>query len=439
MGINLNRIEISDGVYINYAETKKHKTNYMSVYFFSELSKKSATYCKLISQILPRGTAKFPSARLFNRALDACYGTEIDVYSLKHGETQGMCVNVTALADRFALENGKSIMADAVDLTAEMIFSPLTEDGGFDETILAGEKTNAKDAISARINNKSEYAKHKLISHMCDNEKYSIDTLGYEDIIDEATGKDLYEFYKEFIKSARIEICFFGDSDPEVLTKKWKEIISSCERDVKPLEKTAFVNDVTEIRTIKEEMDITQSHLLMGYRTDCTVDSDDIHTLSLYNAILGGSLTSKLFMNVREKKSLCYTVSSALVTSKGLMRIYAGVDKDKCSFAIAETDHQMKQIERGNITDEELRDAKITLISSLRGLEDSPGSMAGWFLQHILAGRADRTPDSVAAIIDSLTKEDVVNMSRRVSFDTLYILEGTAKGDAESAEDDDEE
>jgi len=211
MSINLNRIKINDGAYINFAETKKHKTNYMSVYFFSELTKRSATYCKLISQILPRGTEKYPSARLFNRALDACYGTEIDVYSLKHGETQGLCVNVTSLADRFAFE-GDSIMEKATELTAEMIFSPLIKDGGFDEGILAGEKVNAKDAISARINNKAEYAKRMLISHMCDKEKYSIDTLGYEDIIDEATGKNLYEFYKEFLKSARIEICFFGDT-----------------------------------------------------------------------------------------------------------------------------------------------------------------------------------------------------------------------------------
>ncbi len=438
MSINLNRTEIGEGAYINFAETKKHKTNYMSVYFFSELTKKSATYCKLISQILPRGTEKYPTARLFNRALDACYGTEIDVYSLKHGETQGLCVTVTALADRFALESGSSIMEEAAELAAEMIFSPFIKDGGFDEGILAGEKVNAKDAISARINNKAEYAKHKLISHMCENEKYSIDALGYEDMIDEATGKDLYEFYKEFIKSARIEICFFGDSDPNKLSDKWREILSSQERAVKPLDETVFINDVPEIRTLKEEMDITQSHLLMGYRTDCAPDSDEIHTLSLYNAILGGSLTSKLFMNVREKKSLCYTVSSALLSSKGLMRIYAGVDKDKCSFAIAETDHQIKQIERGNITDEELRDAKITLISSLRGLEDSPGSMAGWFLQHILAGRADRTPDSVAAIIDSLTKEDVVRISRRVSFDTLYILEGTAKSNGDADEENEE-
>jgi len=427
MSKTLERKKICDGVFLNSVASDKHKTNYLSFYFFSELTKTSATYCSLISQMLSRGTEKYPSARLFNRALDEQYGADVEVSTLKLGESLGLCVTLSVLADRFSLEKGVSIMENALDIVTEMIFRPYTVDGGFEEKALSGEKKNLKDAIEAQINNKSEYSKRQLITHMCADEAFSVSTIGYADIADKVSGRELYEFYKQFLKESHVEICFAGECDGDKLIGKLKSAFSETAREPKALTPAVIIKDIEDIKTVKDQMDITQSHLLMGYRTGVTGRDDDFCALSLYNALLGGSITGKLFMNVREKKSLCYTVSSAIFSDKGIMRIYAGVNRDKCSFAIAEIEHQIRQIEKGKITEDELREAKLSLTSALRALPDSPNALAAWYIRHIMNGRTDRTPEGVADAIDALTREDVMRIASGITFDTLYILEGVGE------------
>ncbi|MPM76543.1 hypothetical protein SDC9_123541 [bioreactor metagenome] len=180
-------------------------------------------------------------------------------------------------------------------------------------------------------------------------------------------------------------------------------------------------------------MPVTQSHLVMGFRTGITTSDRDFRAFSLYNSVLGGSLTSKLFMNVREKLSLCYTVNSMPDAAKGIMRVYAGIDDKKFDAAYDEIMRQMKLISDADITDSELRESKNALINSLNSLPDNPGALASWFLPRILNGLFDETPLTVAEEIEALTKEEVVAVSSRVKLDTVYLMkpDGTVKPEEE--------
>jgi len=434
------RIKLCDDVYLNVIRTDKFKTNFLTFFFLTDLTKRSASYCRLISRMLPRGTAKYPTARLLSRAFGDCYGASCDAFAIKHGESQGICVSLSTLADKFSLD-GKPIISRAIDLATEMIFSPAVKDGGFDDKVLDGEKNNVKDAISAEINNKGEYARKRMIQIMCENEAYSVNTLGYPDIIDEVNGKQLYEYYRAFLSGARTEIYFAGICDEALLESKLKTVFSSVERRPVKMSGTVIISDAERVKRVTEKMDMTQSHLVMGFRTGVTMDSPDFVPFMLYNSVLGGSLTSKLFMNLREKMSLCYTVGSSPDGSKGIMRIYAGIDSRNSEKAINETFRQMKLIEDGEITDDEIKESKSAIINSLVGLGDNPGALAGWYLPRALCGDFDETPETLAAKVKALEKKDVIACARLVKTDTVYLLEGNEKengADIETEENDDQ-
>jgi len=436
--MELTRKQIADGISLSYLETDKFKTGFMSVNFIAPLDPSTASKNALIPSILTRGSVKYPTLADINKRLDYLYASGISTRNEKRGEMQVFGITAGMIDSAYTM-GGENLVFEVTDMLFDILLCPKTSDGVFDSAYTESEKKNLIDSINAKINNKAQYASQRCIFEMCCDEPFGLLETGTVEDVSACTAKSIYDQYKYALKCYPIEIFFVGKCDIEAFAVKLSEIFASVPRSPIKLKPSKIIRKAEKIKHISEDMPVNQGKLSIGLRTGCVLGEDDYYAMMMFNAVFGGGVTSKLFMNVREKKSLCYTVSSALVTSKGLMRIYAGVDKDKCSFAIAETDHQIKQIERGNITDEELRDAKITLISSLRGLEDSPGSMAGWFLQHILAGRADRTPDSVAAIIDSLTKEDVVRISRKVSFDTLYILEGTAKADEDVGDEEDSE
>ncbi|MEA4832534.1 MAG: pitrilysin family protein [Oscillospiraceae bacterium] len=432
MDIKPRRKVIGNNIAVNLIKTDKYKTNFLTFYFLTTLTEKSASYTQLISRIITRACAKYPTSVELNRTLDDCYGAEANASAVKHGEYEVLGFSLSTLADKYAMDSDK-VTDTAVDICAEMLFKPYLVEGGFDKSIVESEKVNVKDAISAEINNKSEYARKRMIRIMCEGEAYAINPLGYPDIVDEADGVSLYEFYRELIKTSRVEIFFAGICDEDRLVKKLSSAFSNIGRAPACLPETHVISTVGEIKRVTEQMPVTQSHLVMGFRTGITTSDRDFRAFSLYNSVLGGSLTSKLFMNVREKLSLCYTVNSMPDAAKGIMRVYAGIDDKKFDAAYDEIMRQMKLISDADITDSELRESKNALINSLNSLPDNPGALASWFLPRILNGLFDETPLTVAEEIEALTKEEVVAVSSRVKLDTVYLMkpDGTVKPEEE--------
>ena len=131
------------------------------------------------------------------------------------------------------------------------------------------------------------------------------------------------------------------------------------------------------VRSFTDEMAVTQGKLVLGYRLGECMEEPDIAALFVFNAVFGSGVTSKLFMNVREKLSLCYYAGSTVDTHKGLMLVSSGVDFDKADAAKAEIFAQLDAVKRGDITDEELDAARRSVASDLRSFLDSQGELEG--------------------------------------------------------------
>ena len=170
-------------------------------------------------------------------------------------------------------------------------------------------------------------------------------------------------------------------------------------------------------------MDVAQGKLCMGFVTPITNRAPEFPAMQVMNTIFGSGMTSKLFMNVREKLSLCYSIGSSYYGTKGIVTVSAGIDFDKEQLTREEVLRQLDACRRGDITESELKAAKEALLSSLRATNDSPGAIEGFYATAALSGLAFNHEEYMTAV-EAVTLEDVVAAAKQLTLHTTYFLKG---------------
>ncbi len=419
----LDRIRIGDGLHLNFVENDRYKTNYISLYFVTPLNRKTASFNTVLSRVITRGCEKYPTQQQISRALDLCFDASLDSDTAKIGEWHTLALSLCLLDDSFAFD-GEEVTEKGFSILEEVLLRPYLPGGAFDPDYVESEKKWNLDEIASLINHKARYARSRMFEHMCRLEPYSTCPLGTPSEIRKINAGSLTEYYRELLSTAQIELFFVGRFDREKMKKAAEKMFAGISRNPQPLPALSLRTKARGVREVKEEMDITQANLVMGFRTASTIYDPHCRAMSLYNSILGGSLTSKLFCNLREKMSLCYSVSSYADAMKGVMLIYAGIAPENRDVAVKEALHQMDQIRQGNITEEELENARGALIHSLNGLGDNPAVLAEWYLPRVLSNMI-LTPQEIVEELKNITKEDVIRVSEKITLDTVYTL--TAK------------
>ena len=419
------RRELFPGVWLRTVHTDKFKSAYLSITLMAPLDPETAAANALVPSVLRRGTGIHPDMESLSAALDQLYGGAIEPVVRKKGETQ--CVGFVAsfLDDAYALK-GEKILEPAANLLGEVLLKPYTRDGAFDPDYTAGEKANLLDRIRGQINDKRTYATHRLIQLMCGEEAFGMDKLGDEAHVEAITPASLWRRYQELMHEAAVEVYYCGSAAPGRVEEAMRSALAGLPVNEERLDPDCEVRISAgpEPRVIEEAMDVTQGKLAMGFRTGGqTCWEEDYPALVLCNAIFGGTTLSKLFLNVREKLSLCYYASSMLEKMKGLVLVSSGIEFDKYRQARDEIMTQLDNIRAGKIEDWELEGARRTVVSShLAALDDQARQEEFWLGQ--AAAGLDDTPEELAARFEAVTREQVMAAARKLELDTIYFLKG---------------
>ena len=416
-----NSKTIANGVKINFIYTPKFKTNYISINFISPLSREQSHINALLPLVLMRGSKNFPTQIDINRRLQFLYSGDIVARNSSFGEYQIFGFKANLLNKKFAKD--VDIEAETINLLCDLTFNPLIKNDAFDEEYIEGEKTNLIDTIEAEINEKGRYAVKRLLSEMCKDEVFGISKLGEIEDVQRITAKSLYEEYKKALKEYPIEIYFVGDGDIEKITKKFEEVFKNIERTPIEIPVAKLVSEVSEVKEIVDVENVKQGKLVLGFRTGYKPQDNKYHLMQLFNDIYGASPTAKLFLNVREKMSLCYYCRSIISQRNGIMLVSSGIEaknKDVAQRAIIE---QLEMIKKGEISDEEFESAKKSLKNGYMQIYDSAEAMESWVFFRGLCGIAT-TPLLECQKIDLATKEQVQELASKFKLDTVYLLRG---------------
>ena len=191
-----------------------------------------------------------------------------------------------------------------------------------------------------------------------------------------------------------------------------------------------------EPRVLEEKMAVAQMNLVIGWRLGSCMEDPDLASLYVFNSLFGGSPSSRLFRNVREKLSLCYYASSMIDVRKGYLLMSAGIEPDNLDAAQNEIFAQLENLKNGNISDEELSSAIAGVVSDLRSAEDSQDAMENFILANALSG-LDCMPSELAELCGEVTKEQIAAIAAGLECDQIYLLCPEAE-DEESEEDDED-
>ena len=395
---------------IKKIETKKFKTNVYALYLTIPLTKENVTYNALIPTVLKRGCEKYNNQLEISKKLEEMYDATFGIGITKVGNNEVLKFYLESLNNNY-LPNNEDLSKTSIEMLLNIVMKPYLVNGKFDDDYVEQEKENLKKVIESRKDNKDTYATNRLLEEMFKEEPYGLYKFGNIDEIDNITSEKLYEKYKELIKNSEKYLYIVGDVknlNIESYNIDEKEITISKEFPVKISEKENIV---------KEQMDVTQGKLVIGLNTP----NNKQEVIALYNTILGKGANSKLFLNVREKEGLAYSVGSTYLKRNNAIIISTGIEVSKYNKAVEVIKNQLKDMEDGNITEKEMKDAKQFINAGLNLINESSENMIEYRFDKDLYNE-EMDIEKYRKKIEEIKKEDIVKVAKQIKIDTIYFL-----------------
>ncbi|MDR3310008.1 MAG: insulinase family protein [Oscillospiraceae bacterium] len=409
---------------LTHIGTDMFKSAYASVTLVRQASEGDSPAAALLGRVLRRGTTAFPDMSAISGALDELYGGILSDGYAHPGDAVTTGAGISFIDGDVA---GDATQTDrAFELLGSLLLSPVTEGGVFAREYVESEKNLLIQSARAVTLNKPLYATTRLYEHMFGNDVFVTPLERTEEILAEMNPKKLYAFYRKTLEESRIEIVYCGNADLETVELAVGAYLAPLLGNIKipePYTKIDLAPPHGEPREFSETAQANQSTLVAGFRLGEPMLRPNYAAYAVFNYLLGGSPSSKLFANVREKQSLAYSVGSDYNAMKGFMTISAGIDADKKDGALAAFYGELGAMKNGEFTDAELASAKSRLVSSvLSSLESADGVAARFFVQHTYG--LSYTPLESAALLELVTRDDVTEAAAGIVPDTVFFLEG---------------
>jgi len=408
------------GISLHTVTTSKFKTITIVLKLLAPLNEKDVTYRAILPYVLQRGTQNFPTSTRLRQHLDELYGATLNVDLSKKGEHHIISFRMEVANEKF-LSDSTPLLEKALKLLADILLNPVIEGGAFQEDYVTQEKRTLKQRIQSVYDDKMRYSNLRLVQEMCKNEPYALHVNGELKDVDGITSEALYEYYQNILKHDKIDLYVVGDINRQEVERN-VESYFSLKNTPQAMDYSLEKKEIVENEVI-EEQDVKQGKLNIGFRTNSTYRDDDYYALQVFNGIFGGFSHSKLFINVREKASLAYYAASRVESHKGLLMVMSGIEVQNYEKAVTIIKEQMAAMKNGDFTDQEFEQTKAVIRNQLLETVDTPYGLVEIVYHNVIAS-INRSFDEYLEGIEKVTKEEVVEVAKKVELDTIYFLKG---------------
>lgn len=396
------------------------KSVMMKVYFREPIQKEKITIHNFLTTMLTYSSKNYKTKREMILKTQDLYSCSISSSDSRLGNGMNTCFKLSVLKDKYT-EPGN--LEKAIEFFSEVILNPNVENGQFDEKSFNIVMNQACLALSSIKENTSSYSVIRLFENMDSTSPISYRSFGYLEDLKEITRENLYTYYKKMLKEDRVDIFVIGDINfekIETIIRKYFQTKTYKKRQkdhLIPAKKAPLRKKI-----VTEENDTTQSKLAIACRTYGLTDYERNYPLTLYNIILGGGTDSKLFQEVREKNSLCYYIGSTANKLDNILLIRAGISRNDFKNAVKLIEKQMKEIQKGKFTEEDIEKAKEMYQTSIEEIEESEAEIITSYYMIELLGVDDI--EKKLKKMKKITKEEIIKVAKKVKIDTVYMLEG---------------
>lgn len=414
----INRRKIADGVYFSSITDKRYKKNLISVAFSTQLSEDTATENVIVPVLLTKCNSKLPTYKAFNNKMSRLYASGIGGTAGRQYDLQTISFGAYYLDDIYAL-SGEKMTGIMTDILIDCLTSPVMENGVFSEKFVELEKKTIIDNIETAINDKRSYAIERAMKTICKGEPASVCSYGTVEKAKLITPDSAYKAYRRMLETMPCEIICTGCSDFEGVAEKFAAAFKKAGRH--DIENTTIALSPVKTQTeeVTERLTVNQSKLVLGFKSH----SDDDAALVLLQKIFGGTTSSKLFRNVREKMSLCYYCSAARNDLKGIMLVNSGVENENIEKTKEAVIDQLEEIKNGNFTNEDINFAEMAIKNDFKSVADSAGNVSNWYFDCIRKNDIV-TPEEKLGRYLGVSKERIIAAAKSMVLDSVYVLTG---------------
>ena len=413
-----SRDKLADGISFTSVVDSKFKTNTIRIKIMTKLNSETASANALALGIIASANSEYTSQTELAAKMNSLYGGSLFADVGKTGDIQVLTLGASVINNKYTFD-GEDITGEMLDIIECCLFRPDVHDGSFNEKEFRHRKQDLLDSIDTEINNKRGYAILRAQQTIFRDEPSAYSSYGTRETAEKLNPQNVYSAYCELLKTAAVEIYYVSDMENNELKERFRKLFAGIERNFSDiqLKNPSPVKEKSE--RVTDRLDVNQMKMVMAYKTDY----NDIYPIIVMNTILGSSPVSKLFANVREKMSLCYYCASTFVASKNTLMIDSGIEKENFEKAEKAINEQFEEIKRGNFTDDEINNAVLSILNSIKGVGDTPSSYISWYFKCLCRGEIIE-PDEEAERIKSVTRQQIIDCANSFRADTVYIMTG---------------
>lgn len=416
--MNYKKIQ-KDNYTLHLIKTDRFKTVKVSLRLSKAYNKEESVYLKLLEKVLPiNGTKKYKDINEITKALESLYNARIGYNFFVTAENMCFSTTLNIINPKYTEEK---MYTETFNLFKDILTKPLLKDNKFKyfdnekENLITNIK-NAKDSLNA-------YSSLRFNEEFYKGTVYSEDNLKNIKLFENITNEKLLEVYNGLFNSFKIDVLVLGDYNEEEITLNVDNLLKDfTSKD--NTEKDLYIKIKSKEEIKKESFNSSQSSLRIGLTLDNITEEERNSALLLYNTILGSMNNSVLFVNVREKNSLCYHVGSTINKFTDTLVIDAGISKENFEKTVSIIKDCLEMMKDVSVVKRLMKNAKKTLDISFNDFYENSTKIMNYY--HINEFSYMPSIEERRTMVNNVTEEDVVSIANRISVGLIYLLEGSA-------------
>ena len=414
-------MELVPGISAHFVQSKKFKTNKITIRFTAPLSLETIAGRMLSASMLETANQAYPTSQAFRRYLASLYGTDISTSAYRRGQAHILDLTFTYVRDDF-LSKKNVLTSQILELVKQTLFSPLVQDGAFEPALFEIERKQLLASLATDMDDSFYFAHKELDSLFFRDERLQLRYSDLRNSISNESPESSYTCFQDALKNDRIDFFFLGDFNEVEITESLKSLPFTARKSDVTIQYHQSYSNVLQEGMVQRN--VGQSILEMGYHSPVKYGDDEHLPMLVMNGLLGEFAHSKLFTNVRENAGIAYSVSSQLDLFSGLLRMYAGIDRENRNQARKMMNHQLLDLKKGNFTDFELEQTKEMIRRSLLMDQDNQQTLVERVYLNALFGKSSFDIDRLVTKLENVGKEAVCKAANTLKLQAIYFMEG---------------
>lgn len=404
---------------IHMVKTDKFKTIRVNINFKRKVVEEEITLRRFLSYMLLNSCQKFKTERQLNMEIENLYNIGIRSGVSRSGKYSILSFSMNLLNEKYTEEG---MIQHSFEFIKELLFSPNIVENRFEQSSFDLVKKAIQEEIEGFQDSPNRYSRYRLCEETSKDSILSYPYMGTLEQLEKITPENLYEYYQSVIQKDMLDIFIIGEIDELKVKQIIDQMIPSTDRMIETDRHYLKCLEPKEEKQIVEPGNYNQSKLAISLRLDPITDFEGEYVLQIFNFIFGGGSESKLFQEVREKNSLCYSISASSMLLDRLIIVQAGIDGNTFEKTVSLIKKCLQDMKDGKFTKKDIDKAKMIYQSGCQEMLDSPDSILNNFISKEYLN-TDLIEDKMKNV-KKVNKDMLMKLGEKIHIDTIYLLKG---------------